>query len=185
LDMIQGTPMSQAEIASGRITPQDELPAKGRRLHDFELTFADGRSFHLYEQRARSNLVLVLADDQRATTELLSEMAARHEEFTNEEAEIIAIGQLPREECTRLRERQRLPFLVLADENGRVHHDFGASDPQGYATAAVYVTDRHGEVFGAYRTRDGQTLPTVAEILDWLEFINNQCPECEPPEWPL
>jgi hypothetical protein len=21
--------------------------------------------------------------------------------------------------------------------------------------------------------------------LDWLEFVNSQCPECEPPEWPL
>ena len=93
--MIQGTHMSQAEIASGQITPQDELPAKGRRLHDFELTSADGRSFHLYEQRARSNLVLVLADDRLATTELLSEMAARHEEFTNEEAEIIPDTRWP------------------------------------------------------------------------------------------
>lgn len=154
-------------------------------MHDFELTSVDGQPFHLYEQRARSNLVLVLADDQRATTELLSEMAARHEEFNDEEAEIIAIGHLPQEQCMGLRERPRLPFLVLADENGRVHHDFGASDPQGHAIAAVYVTDRYGEVFGAYRIRDGQTLPTVAEILDWLEYINNQCPECEPPEWPL
>jgi hypothetical protein len=35
-----------------------------------------------------------------------------------------------------------------------------------------------------YRTRDGQVLPKVAEILSWLEFVNSQCPECDPPEWP-
>jgi hypothetical protein len=45
--------------------------------------------------------------------------------------------------------------------------------------------DRFAEVFGAYRSRDGQSLPTTAEVLSWLEFINSQCPECEPPEWPV
>lgn len=25
----------------------------------------------------------------------------------------------------------------------------------------------------------------VKEILGWLAFVNRQCPECSPPEWPV
>jgi hypothetical protein len=73
---------------------------------------------------------------------------------------------------------------VLADQDGRIHRQAGAIGPHGQEAAAVYVTDRFGEVFGVYRTSDGQPLPGVADILSWLEFVNSQCPECEPPEWP-
>ena len=69
--------------------------------------------------------------------------------------------------------------------NGRIHQELGAADSQGREFAAVYVTDRFGEVFGAYRTRDGQPLPRLADIVSLLEFIGIQCPECEPPEWPV
>jgi len=49
----------------------------------------------------------------------------------------------------------------------------------------VYITDQFGEVFAVYRTREGQSLPNIADILNWLEFVNAQCPECEAPEWPI
>jgi peroxiredoxin len=91
--------------------------------------------------------------------------------------------QLTREQAAETKQRLKLPYPVLADEDGRIHSEVGAVNPRGSA-AAVYVTDRFGEVFGLYRTRDGQALPKVAEILSWLEFVNSQCPECEPPEWP-
>jgi peroxiredoxin len=75
--------------------------------------------------------------------------------------------------------------VVLSDGDGRIHREVGASDEQGHAAAAAYVIDRYGEIFAIYRTRDGQALPNAAEILNWLEFVNSQCPECEPPEWPV
>lgn len=73
---------------------------------------------------------------------------------------------------------------MLADEDGRIHHEVGASDQQGRSAAAIYVIDRYGEVFAIYRTSDGQDCPTSIEILKRLKFINSQCPECELPEWP-
>jgi hypothetical protein len=36
----------------------------------------------------------------------------------------------------------------------------------------VYVTDRFGEVFSSYRATGGETLPSVVDILNWLEFVN-------------
>jgi peroxiredoxin len=177
--------MSQAEIAGGQVTPPNELPAKGYQLPNFRLISALGRPVQLSDYRGRCNLVLVFMDDRRETAELLSEIAARHAEFKNEEAQVVAIAQLPPEECSRTNDRLEFPYPLLLDEDGRIHREFGASDTQGGAAAAVYVTDRYAEVVGIYRTRDGQALPTAIDILNWLEFINSQCPECEPPEWPV
>lgn len=176
--------MSQAEIAGSRMTLAGEVPATGRRFPDLLLTTASGRRVQLSDYRGRSNLVLVFTDDQRATAELLSEMARSYDQFKSEEAEIIAVAQCSEHECAQIEEQLKLPFAVLSDEDGRIHREVGASDQRGHAAAAAYVTDRYGEVFAACRTRDGQVLPGAAEILSWLEFINIQCPECEPPEWP-
>ncbi len=175
--------MSQAEIAGGSVTPRGELPSKGRRLQDFQLTSTAHRLVRLSDYRGRSNLVVVVGDDQQASKQLLIELNSRYAEIRSEQAEILVIVQTP-EQARELREQCDLQCPVLADEDGGVHRMYGAVDAQGNASAAVYVTDRFAEVFGVYRTCDGQSLPTVAEVLDWLEFINSQCPECEPPEWP-
>jgi len=111
-------------------------------------------------------------------------LATAYEQVKGEGAEILAIGRGSREQCATTKEHLRLPFPVLADEDGRIHGEVGALDEQGRATAAVYITDKFGEVFGVYRTLESQVLPPVADLLNWLEFVNSQCPECEPPEWP-
>lgn len=41
------------------------------------------------------------------------------------------------------------------------------------------------QVSPVYRSADGIALPPDREILRHLEFIGFQCPECEPPEWPV
>jgi hypothetical protein len=60
-----------------------------------------------------------------------------------------------------------------------------AQDRRGQAEMAVYVTDRFGEVFATFRESEKQAMPGVQEILEWLTFVNSQCPECSPPEWPV
>ena len=50
---------------------------------------------------------------------------------------------------------------------------------------AIYITDRFGEVFAVFRESEKQAMPSVQEILGWLSFVNSQCPECSPPEWPV
>lgn len=177
--------MSQAEIAGGRVTSSGELPRKGLGFPDFELMSSSEHPLRLSDYRGRSSLLLIFTDDQAATAELLSAVAHSYDDFKHEEAEVIAVAKSSPEECGRIKERLKLPFLILSDGNGRIHREVGASDEQGNAAAAAYVTDRYGEIFAIYRTRDGQALPTAAEILNWLEFVNNQCPECEPPEWPV
>jgi len=176
--------MSQTEIAGSRMTLPGEMPEKGRLFPDLELTMPSGRQVRLSACRGRSNLVLLFTGDPGAVTELLSELAKSYEQIKSQEAKIIAVAQCSSAECGRIERQLKLPFPVFSDEDGHIHREVGASDRPGHPSAAAYVTDRYGEIFGVYRTRDAQALPGAAEILNWLEFIYVQCPECEPPEWP-
>lgn len=128
--------------------------------------------------------MLLFSDRRTETVDLLIDVARFYEQFKHEEAEIIVVATSAQQECARLQQRLGLPFPVLSDEDGRVHREAGASDEQGHAAAALYITDRFREIFAAYRTREGHSLPGPGEILNWLQFINSQCPECDPPEWP-
>ena len=176
--------MSQGQIAGGSVTQRNELPSKGHRLHEFELAGTFGRMIRLSDYRGRANLVLLVSDDRPDTAKLLADVAARYQEIKNEDAEVLAIVHTARQSPAQINQSQPLPYPVLADCDGRVHRELGAIDSKEQDSAAVYVTDRFGEVFGVYRTVGGGPLPGVADILNWLEFVNAQCPECEPPEWP-
>jgi hypothetical protein len=37
--------------------------------------------------------------------------------------------------------------------------------------------DRYGEVYAAYRLEGDTVPPTTEELLEWLRFIELQCPE--------
>jgi len=53
--------------------------------------------------------------------------------------------------------------------------------PRKGMTCAVYIADLFGEVLES--TPGGQLVPAIADVMNWLELVNAQCPECEPPEW--
>jgi peroxiredoxin len=177
--------MSQAEIAGGKVVSSGELPSKGRRFTDFELVSSEGERVMLSDHRGRRNLVLIFADNSEECRNLLSALAARYQEFRDQESEVLAIVHLSTVQADEVKQRSALPYPVLADVDGSIHQSVGAADAQGKDAAAVYVTDRFGEIFAIYRTVEGTRLPSDADILSWLEFINSQCPECEAPEWPV
>jgi len=178
--------MSQAGIAGGAATPSNELPSKGRILPDFALpVVSSGRQVHASDFRGRANLVVIVDDRLSGTANLISEADRQYGEIKNQEAEVLLIIRPLR--STAATDQDSLIHLpcVLVDEDGSIHRRLGALDAQGRDSAAIYVTDRWGEVFGVYRKSEGQSIPDIAEILSWLEFINSQCPECDPPEWPI
>ncbi len=175
----------QAAIAGGSFVSSRDLPRKGQCLRDFEFRSLDGLTVRLADFRGQSSLVLVLADDRPETQGLLRELGEHYEEIRGKDAEMLAIVHSPREKAAALKRTLRLPYPVLLDVDGGLHRELWATDAQNRDAAAVYVTDRFGEIFALYRTAEGARLPTVSEILRQLEFISFQCPECEPPEWPV
>lgn len=178
--------MTQAEFAGGTVDAPQSRPEKGQLIRGFTLISALGQPISLSDYRGRSNLVLVLAggDFDNPTLEILTEIAANHTQFREQQAEVLAILQCDREHAVRIAHQAGLPFPVLVDEDGRIHRSAGAADRSNHPSVAIYVTDAFGEVFAVYRTADGQTMPSAHEIMKWLSFINMQCPECGHPEWP-
>lgn len=176
--------MLQAEIA-GRVTPSPEgHPAKGSVLRDFQLCSTEGQLVLLSAYRGHSNLVLVFAGRSNPAAEFFSELKSHQQELAENEAHILAIVVGPLAHARELKQSLHLNFQVLADVDGRFHRSTGARDQAGHILPAVFVTDRFGEVFASYRTGEGEGLPGAAEIVSWVEFINRQCPECGPVEWP-
>src|SRR5205814_8175599 len=75
-------------------------------------------------------------------------------------------------------------FLGGGDDGAHTHPSVGATAAGERPAPAVFVTDRFREIFAAYLPGHGSALPGAKAILDWLVFINIQCPECGVPEWP-
>ncbi len=177
--------MTQAQTASGILSPLGQPPLRGYRLRDFTLAAVDGRQILPSDYRARANLVLIFTGTADMAMNLLKNLAQRNHELLKEDSQVIAVVQGGKEAAIELARALELPFPVLVDENGSVHRQFGAAGRDGAVSPAIYITDRYGEVFGSFRTAIGQRLPSFQEILSWLSFVNSQCPECESPEWPL
>jgi len=177
--------LTQAEIAGGIFKTAETCPVKGQLMRDFELVSTEGRKISVSDYRGRSNLTLVFAGGDSQGLELLTRIANSYTKIQEEQTEVLAIVQCSNEKAARVKDEARAKFPVLIDRDGRIHRLMGAQDRRGQAEMAVYVTDRFGEVFATFRESEKQAMPGVQEIREWLTFVNSQCPECSPPEWPV
>jgi len=179
--------MQQAEIGRARVTDKHSLPTRGHVMHDFTLPSTDGKRISLYDYRGHANLVLIFAGDVGQTTEkeFLSGLVQHYAEIRTQDTEVLLVLAGSREHAERTKHQARLPFLVLVDEDMQIHKSVGALGAQAVPAAALYVTDRFLEVFAAWRTVEGNTLPSASEVLSWIDYINSECPECTQAEWPV
>jgi hypothetical protein len=49
----------------------------------------------------------------------------------------------------------------------------------GLQAPAALVADRWGEIVYVTETSRADELPSSSELLDWLDYVNRRCPECE------
>ncbi len=159
-----------------------QLPERGECLRDFRYVTVDGDERRLSDFKGRNNLVLILTGGP--DNGLLDDVAQAYSEVQQLEARVIAILKCDREEAIRARTARHWPFDVAVDMAGALHRGLGAEDQMGVTGTAVYITDRWAEVFFASRATDEESEPEIKELLDWLAFIDHQCPECFPSEWP-
>jgi peroxiredoxin len=158
------------------------MRTRGEILPRFTLPGLHGPAVALESYRGRRNLVVVFAADvvgESAVTPLLRELRWRAEDLTAEAAQVLVIVSSP----TIAARRGPTVFPTLLDADGRIHRSVGATDAVGRPAPSVFVTDRFREIFAVYLPARGHGLPSVKEILEWLVFINIQCPECGVPEW--
>jgi hypothetical protein len=155
-------------------------PHQGQVLRDYSLKHADGKPFLLSDFRGKQNLVLIFI---RGTSDplsgpqaqLLQSLSEKSEEVQRQETRVIVVvgsEQLPTVLALS-------PALVTAVDDSGVMLDVAA-----VIGTTIYITDKFREVFHVYRVGEGEMLPTAKDILSWVEFVEMQCPECHPPEWP-
>lgn len=170
--------------------PEVEKLRTGRLVPNFRLSAAnrDGQ-VGPWDYKQHRNLVLIFfrsAECQKCK-QLLREIAEHYGDYKEKEAEVLAIST---EEIGRLRqltEDLALPFPVLSDSDGKVT-DLYVKDPEQIADkafdVAIFIADRWGALFSTKRIEIDHDLPVEAEVREWLDFIELQCEECFPSEWP-
>lgn len=50
---------------------------------------------------------------------------------------------------------------------------------EGVPSPGVVVADRWGEVYYVQEADRAAALPPPAELVEWLRFVRNECPECQ------
>jgi peroxiredoxin len=175
--------MIQAEIGAARCNEEGTYPTKGLRVRDFEFFNTNGQPVHISDFRGRFNLVLLfLGAATDNTLAFARELEARAEQFEQRDCKVLVSFMATSKHLTSVRSVG--PIIVLTDNDANAHQQFGATDNFGHPEQACYITDRFGEVYAASRTIDGNIIPTIEGMLEWLDFIEAQCPECDAPEWP-
>jgi peroxiredoxin len=137
-------------------------------LQSFALETPEGREIRSQSYRQRSNLVLLFhhGRDCARCHEMLADFDAGSEEIRDQSATILAIGP----------EAPAASFPMLLDSSGEV------TARQGLTVPAVVIVDRFGEIWAAWEGGADHRLPSSKDVIEWLEFLEVQCPECEPPE---
>jgi peroxiredoxin len=154
-------------------------PTRGDMMPDLDLTGPGGRPVRISDYRQRKNLVLLFMDGAGlGARRLLRGLAFRHEELVREDTEVMAVSLGP-EGIPELPEpfAGGPPFRVLADDEGGAHRAVGASPRDGEEGTSLFILDRYGQIFAAYGPGGRAPIPPLGEILDWVRFIESECPE--------
>jgi peroxiredoxin len=74
---------------------------------------------------------------------------------------------------------QPTPQVILAtDTNGRVAQEYLGEDvfgPQGLARVGLFITDRYGELYAQWESRDADGFPPVTDAFKWLTHTQLGC----------
>jgi peroxiredoxin len=172
------TETQKTKLSTGQLIPSFRLSAANR----------EGQ-VGPWDYKQHRNLVLIFfrsAECQKCK-QLLREIAEHYGDYEENEAKVLAIST---EEIGCLRQLAQdlaLPFPVLSDSDGKVM-DLYLKHPEEVSEktvdVAIFVADRWGALFSTKRIEIDYEKPVEAEVREWLEFIELQCEECFPSEWP-
>lgn len=155
----------------------DQPLCKAQLLKPFSFVTPEGEKHSLDEFRGRFNGVLAAGEFDKPWLEQLSAIAPELEAL-----ETKAVLLLPDPYAHGVDFRK--PVLLASADKPETIAILGLHQEDSQVKAVICVTDRWLEIYAVWYARAQQELPEPKELLEWLEFINIQCPECFPPEWP-
>ncbi len=148
----------------------------------FRLPTNQGKSFSPDDQRGWGNLVLFFAHDRSCPIcqAALQEFAARRIEYGAVEAKVVPILPSSAAQVAAL----TYPFPVLADPDGIARARYAGlvgmeerSAGSAHDPVMFFVLDRYGAPYAAGVLDEPDDPDLQAELLEWLDFIEIQCPE--------
>jgi peroxiredoxin len=139
----------------------------------FTLPATAGRAMGPGDLRSKYNLVLVFVDDAKEGEEYLRALAAINADVLAADARSMAVVPAPLQAATDLASRLALPFPLLADKGGSTTRRMLGPDKG----SALCVADRFGQVYFLSADTHSAELTPAVTALDWLDFIQIQCPE--------
>ena len=154
----------------------------GRLFPDATLPTLGGRSVVLDSYRPRNDLVLLLLGEDSVSepaSRLLHQLVAARADLAAEDGVVLAIAA-----GSPAAWREGWPYDVplLFDTDANLHRRVAAVDEAGRAETVLYLTDRYREIFAVLRPGDRRWPASARDVVEWLTFMNIQCPECNPPE---
>ncbi|HEX6965311.1 MAG TPA: hypothetical protein VF166_05900 [Gemmatimonadaceae bacterium] len=180
--MQQQTARPNAQMPSGLPPAGCRSAGTGDLLPDITLPTPSGEHVTLGHYSALRNLVVVLlganAVDE-SVAHLLTTLTESRAAMIDEETEVLVVQSGERGEWPAASH----PFTMVVDEDAAFHRCVGAVDADGKPAPAVFITDRFREIYHVFRPTDTDWPPSGRDILEWLVFMNIQCPECGAPEW--
>jgi peroxiredoxin len=153
-------------------------------LPPFSLPDANGgRQISLWGYKSRRNLALLFLQEYSRFGSLLNLIAQRYSDYREINAEVLVISPEVPETQTTLPSRD-LPFPILFDKDSEVRRKCLGSEYPAESGAMALIADRWGEVQGRVILHPERAAADAEELRKWLEFVDMQCGECFPPEWP-
>lgn len=162
--------MSQLIDSPTSQTPQ--LKGKGRTPL-FVLPSTAGGTSGPGALRSKYNAVLAFLAAGPGAEEFLQGLASVYAEVLASQARVLVVVPLSLVEADALARKLALPFPLLADDGGKTTRRMLGESHH----AALCVTDRYGQVFSLELAVAPSELPPLRSAIDWLEFIQIQCPE--------
>lgn len=160
-----------SQLVTSKVAVESVVP-------DFTLPTIEGGAVSPHEYKQRANLVIAYLDLDRCgqCADLLTSFADRLNDYRDLEAQIVVVFAQSIEELKGKAGTLGLSFPVASDVDRKMARSyFGEERPP---MAAVFITDRFGALKAQYLCESDDDLPDQNAILDWLNLIEMECPEC-------
>jgi len=157
------------------LTPAKQAPMLkvGGQVPLFVLPSSDGGKTGPGAMKSKYNLVLLFLDGEPCSADYLRDMSENYSRILAEHARVMVVIPRPLQEVEALAREKELNFPLLTDEDGRTTGRMLAET----GANALCVADRYGQIYFLETAPSVEQIPGVNAAIEWLEFIQIQCPE--------
>ena len=140
-------------------------------IPSFELFGRDDLVFNSSVFKRKQNLCLFFI--KNISNQFLTDLEEIYPEILKQNSELVVVSDFEYDEIKDIHRKHRLTFWLLGDPAKKVFEQFiDCVDLED--VAALFITDKQGEIFFQYLASCINQLPPLKEVVRSLEFIESQ-----------